>query len=734
MAKDVFYFQDSDIPASIAEIPNGLFASLRTGLKEGNVLAIRYKDTGGDSTQREILPEVLFRQGDTWYLAAFCYLRRDKRTFQINRIEEAELVERKDQSQGVAEDFRKNGISWFEQKPQDSSNLSESIKKGSESWLKSEVFPENDGPKFYRYSSCPEAYVEKSSKILSYDLVRHSESGNLKGMREDIAAGAEINFRTYNAQTAMTNAARNGQLDAVKFLVEQGGDANFTDGYGSTPLMMASRSGNMDLMRYLLEELHSDINHRDQSGRSPLYCAVLDNHPNMVRYYLEHGADVHARDCEKKTTLMLCFGMSFAPADDAVTLAKILIQHGINIDAQDKMGRTALFYAIDKGNDKGMEFLLNCGASINIRDKKGNSPLLHALQHYPCQFVFHSLQSRPHRAPDLARLFAMLKTLLAHGADVNSANNEGVTPLMLANSKHLLYLLKHGANAAATTKDGTSVAMYHPNSLRALRLLEKYGAVITAKNQRGDDVLLLASPNYRLVRLLIERYGFSPNDKNNRNETILHRASESSDVSLVRYLMKHGANQNVKDDQEKTPYEYLLDKSYYDSAFEDEYQIMNYLFKCAMQETENLFNACRDFDLPRIKQAIEYGAIVALRKKRHITAMTLTATHFLRRQDISADVFRDVVRLLHEAGANINDVDANGTCVLSALIIRHEVDLLQEFLRDGADPNIRVHSQGFNSLLEEASIKQEKFMRDHNNQASPQLTRMLEILKAHGAT
>jgi hypothetical protein len=75
----------------------------------------------------------------------------------------------------------------------------------------------------------------------------------------------------------------------------------------------------------------------------------------------------------------------------------------------------------------------------------------------------------------------------------------------------------------------------------------------------------------------------------------------------------------------------------------------------------------------------------------------------------------------------------DGNCVLSALIKRHEVDLLQEFLSDGADPNIRSHSEEFNSLLKEALSEQEMFKRDHNGKTSPQLTRMLDVLKAHGA-
>ena len=733
MTKDIFYFQDSEIPDLISGIPYYIFAPLRDGIKLGKVVAIRYRDSAGESTEREILPVVFFCYDDTWYLAAFCYLRNDKRTFRFDCIEEAELTGRKDQSDDIADDIRKNGVSWFAQPAQNIPDHSESIKNGSGSWAELEVVAWGENLKFHVFNNCPGVHYEKTSKDFSFDLIRHSEHGDIEKMKEDIAAGAEINFKVAKGATAMTGAARYGKLDAVKFLVEQGGNAHITDGCGSTALITASRNGNMDLVRYLLEELHADINHRDRFGWSPLYCAVLDNHPDLVRYYLKHGADVNIRDRDKKTTLMLCFESIFLAAEEALTLAEILIQGGADLEAQDKNGSTALFYAIEKGNDKAIEFLLNSGASMEIRDKKGNTALLYALQRFNCKFGFHSLQTRAREVGESARLFAVGQDFLSRGADANAANNEGVTPLMLAKGKLLHCLLLHGANAAAVTKDRTSVAMHHPNSLHSLRLLEEYGADITAPNRWGDDVLLLAHPSYRLVRYLIEKYGFSTNDKNNRNETILHRACENSDVRLVKYLMEHGANQNVKDMQGKTPLEYLDDKSYHCSAFEDDYEIMDYLYECQEQETENLFNACREFDLPRIKHAVEYGASVKRVKERRTTVMTVMAAQFECRKDISADVFSDVVRFLQKAGADINAVDMDGNCVLSALIKRHEVELLQEFLSNGADPNIRSHSEEFSSLLKEALSEQEMFKRDHNGKTSPQLTRMLDVLKAHGA-
>ncbi len=54
-------------------------------------LRILYLGTGGES-ERIITPRYLTRQRDNVYLIAFCHLRRDQRTFRLDRIFSAEIV------------------------------------------------------------------------------------------------------------------------------------------------------------------------------------------------------------------------------------------------------------------------------------------------------------------------------------------------------------------------------------------------------------------------------------------------------------------------------------------------------------------------------------------------------------------------------------------------------------------------------------------------------------------
>lgn len=58
-----------------------------------------------------------------------------------------------------------------------------------------------------------------------------------------------------------------------------------------------------------------------------------------------------------------------------------LVNKGYDIDMQDKLGRTALMYAIMQGNHKVVEYLLEAGADPNIADKRGWTALKIANTH-----------------------------------------------------------------------------------------------------------------------------------------------------------------------------------------------------------------------------------------------------------------------------------------------------------------------------------------------------------------
>jgi ankyrin repeat protein len=95
-----------------------------------------------------------------------------------------------------------------------------------------------------------------------------------------------------------------------------------------------------------------NVNMRSESGTTPLMMAVKTKMP-------EHEAPTgQEAPSGKKATL---------------DLAKFLIGKKADVNAKDKKGKTALFYALDNANM--VEFLIAAGADVNIKDKMGKTPL-----------------------------------------------------------------------------------------------------------------------------------------------------------------------------------------------------------------------------------------------------------------------------------------------------------------------------------------------------------------------
>jgi ankyrin repeat protein len=84
-----------------------------------------------------------------------------------------------------------------------------------------------------------------------------------------------------------------------------------------------------------------------------------------------------------------------------------------DLDAQDKNGWTALHFAAQEGDAEVVELLIAAGASLNVRDKYGNTPLFRAVMSY-------------RGVGDVPAIF------IRHGAGRDVANDSGVTPRELA--------------------------------------------------------------------------------------------------------------------------------------------------------------------------------------------------------------------------------------------------------------------------------------------------------------
>ena len=205
--------------------------------------------------------------------------------------------------------------------------------------------------------------------------------------------------------------------------------------------------------------------------------------------------------------------------EDAVAV-KGFLQAGINPNAKNEKGETALTFAINKVDPKIAKTLADY-ADLNLHDETGSAPLHLAILKENDDLVNFLLEKKP---------------------DVNIGGRDGQTinqtPLFAAviNGDELLVkrLLERGAdpNIADSTKAyPLSEAIVHSDAnLNIVHLLLDHKADVNAREKAGNTSLIYAAANRKL-------------DPGTRRE-------------IVRLLLEKGANKNAKSDDGMTAYDW----------------------------------------------------------------------------------------------------------------------------------------------------------------------------------
>ena len=210
---------------------------------------------------------------------------------------------------------------------------------------------------------------------------------------------------------------------------------------------------------------------------------------------------------------------SFHAAAGASDLMAInaFIDGGMNVNAQTQAdGRTALISAAARGDVEVTKLLLQRGADVNIKDKKGYTALFHAIEAMYDEVAFVILD-QPNLDPNARGLNGVtalmsyawrdrkdaVQKLLNHGADVNAQDNDGDAALhgvaKSGNLEILDMLLDKKADPNLKNKLGGTPLMWaavfgHENATQ--RLLER-GADPSLKDVDGMTALDWAEKNKR---------------------------------------------------------------------------------------------------------------------------------------------------------------------------------------------------------------------------------------------
>jgi ankyrin repeat protein len=437
-------------------------------------------------------------------------------------------------------------------------------------------------------------------------------------------------------------------------------DANRRDPDGSTPLQHAVYDGNKPEVERLLAA-GADVSLANAYGATAMGLAAEVADTAMLKLLLAAGADADSPNPEGQTALML------VARTGNVEAARLLIDHGATVDAREHWGeQTALMWASARRHPEMMELLIAHGAAVDLRstfrdyqrhvtaegrpknmDSGGFTPLLYAARE---------------------NCVGCVDVLLAHGADINLPDPDGVSPL------HLAVMNANWDLAKKLIEAGADVDQWDIYGEAPL-----FAAI--GMYQRADGGHASIDPpnqtdGMSVIRLLLDRGAdanmqlfFRPagvrGSTNTRGSTPLIRAAQLGDLDLVKLLLDHGADATVYMADRQTPiHAVLAGRAPEKKALE----IIRLLHKAGtdvnvvalvnhreeVRGGSALHFAVRKRYKDVIRELASYGIDMNLKDQDGLTALDYTQSRgFMPFMALQTPLYKEEAALLRELGATV---------------------------------------------------------------------------------
>ena len=266
-----------------------------------------------------------------------------------------------------------------------------------------------------------------------------------------------------------------------------------------------------------------------------------------------------------------------------------------------------------------------------------------------------------------------VKELIAAGADVNQADNNGQPPLMWAagwgKNSCLLELIKMGANVNSVNNNSCTalfLACQNGNS-KCVDILLNAGADVNIITTYETTALMAAATwdELECVQLLIDA-GADVNYRTSglyTNPGALNEAAAYANYRCVEKLLSVGANVNLEGLQPV-----LVDA------------LSNTIVQCerAFEEANMDYIPENHSHVSCVNLLIEAGADVNVKTEKGVTALIQAATND----------HHDCIDLLIEAGADVNQRSDGSRTPLTSAAFPGSIKCIQKLLTAGADVNL----------------------------------------------
>jgi uncharacterized protein len=337
-----------------------------------------------------------------------------------------------------------------------------------------------------------------------------------------LAAGMDVDAANRYGVTPLHLAIEQGDAPLALLLLDAGADAARATQAGETPLMLAAHTGDADIARALLAH-GAAVDARDRSfGQTALMIAARDGHAALAKVLLDAGADPNAQTPAEEPPRFIPPSESPPGLSKGVGIIRAGWPEGRGKRFPAAGSKTPLLYAARDGHLDVARLLVERGASVELADGNGVTPLLSA--------ILNASIFRVSRTGESEHL-SIASSLLDAGANVDAQDWYGETPLWAAVDLRNLEL--GPAEKSTELRD------------QALALIERLLDAGANPNARTREF-----PHER--RYILTIVG-SVAWVDLTGQTPFLRAAAAGDVTVMRLLLAHGADPNIATNAGTTP-------------------------------------------------------------------------------------------------------------------------------------------------------------------------------------
>ncbi len=377
-------------------------------------------------------------------------------------------------------------------------------------------FIETNDNKSAAITGCLRFINAATRPINNMKLILAAKRGDLRTINELLSKTANVNtVDNKHGRTALIYASNSGYTEIVNTLLDNGADTNIADHKQNTALSLATRSGYTEIVKSLLAK-GANVNTEDYWNFTPLIYSALYKNTDILRILLKAGAKI----------------------PDNSNLFEKSIQK--IIEEEKTIRKERRFVKLSDAKSK----------KLTLKTTTNPNPIFIGVQ-----TKIESIKEKDN-LNDLLIIASqknystVANTLCINGADVNSTDKEGYTPLiysaMYGYNDIAKILLDRDANINVVDPNGNTPIIFcaRNGNIELLNILISKGADVNAADNGGYTALMYAAiyTYSEIAKILLQNGASIDNTDNYRQYTALIHALKSGHKNTIKILLDAGAN------------------------------------------------------------------------------------------------------------------------------------------------------------------------------------------------